>query len=130
MTNIIATLNTGGDGLWSDKVSAVRIIRLEIEPEWNELRVYFHPDDWDVYEDGLIYTDHKFVLELQTFLRYLGLNGHVYYSEQGMQSDRYVSLDTSDKFVAKFLAKFNDVSVDIPPSFHAKDIETYPDNGF
>jgi hypothetical protein len=53
---------------------------------------------------GLIYTDKLFKAELRAYLQTLGFTAEeandVEYSEQGMQSDNYVSCDVGAKFIA------------------------------
>lgn len=108
--------NTAGNGLWSDVVRAVRIVDIELgmgiqwedeEDICGELRVYFDTKTWDTDKDGLIYTDRQFERELQEFLTAHGLPGDdVWYSEQGMQGDDYVSLDAGTKFYEAWIAKF------------------------
>jgi len=107
--DFLATLNTAGDGLWSDTAKAVDIHTLGLTvfedegDKWGELRVYFDTDTWDIDEDGLIYTDDAFLSELQNVLLRAGFNTDVDYSEQGMQGDDYVSLDVGAKFIDSFV---------------------------
>jgi hypothetical protein len=117
--NII--LNTDGKGLWSSKSKSVQITNLSlsistIEDDDNrklfgELCVYFDLASWDTDQDGLIYTDAKFINELNNFLKSQGFTEEVYYSEQGMQGDDYVSLDADNKFCEEWLAKFPDTEI-------------------
>ena len=112
------TLNTAGNGLWSNESQAVSIVNIELgtatlwegdppDELFGELRVYFNPETWDVRELGLIYTDKRFLAELRAFLNSHGLPGaDVCYSEQGMQGDDYVSLDAGGKFYAAWMEKF------------------------
>jgi hypothetical protein len=111
-------LHTDGlRGLWSNVAKAVTItdIQLGMGTQWDgeeeifgELCVYFDTKTWNIYEDGLIYTDGGFLKELREFLDQHGLPGDdVDYSEQGMQDDDYVSLDAGDKFYRAWMAKFN-----------------------
>ena len=107
----LATLHTDGLGLWTRQVKDVRIVRLEVpyitESEvFGELRVYFNTSDWDVNKDGLIYTDKKFITELQSYLGSVGLTTFVDYSEQGMQGNDYVSCDVGPSFLAAYKEKF------------------------
>lgn len=103
-------LNTGGDGLWSECAKAVDTVYMKTlvyceEFSFGELRVYFDPHSWKVHKHGLIYTDTRFLQELRAKLSALGLAGHdVYYSEQGMQGDAYVSLDVNQEFIASWVA--------------------------
>jgi len=98
-------LNTSGDGLWSDHARAVTVTGMDVpyvndEHTFGELRVYFDTDSWDVYEHGLIYTDTGFEAELIQLLTAQGFDASdVSYSEQGMQGDRYVSLDVGETFI-------------------------------
>jgi hypothetical protein len=109
---IEVTLNTCGDGYWSNAQRAVRITDMGLgyvadDLDFGELRVYFDTASWDVQEDGLIYTDSLFKGELREFLTAHGLEGKdVSYSEQGMQGDNYVSLDVGGKFLKSWAAKF------------------------
>ena len=106
------TLNTNGQGYWSNVAKAVRIVDMRVtyindEKDFGELRVYFNTQDWDVNVDGLIYTDKQFRNELQAFLDAQNLPGKdVCYSEQGMQGDDYVSLDI---VTAKFLTAWESI---------------------
>ena len=104
-------LNTSGTGYWSTAQKAVEITDMRLgyvaeDKEFGELRVYFNTDTWDVETDGLIYTDKKFYVELQEFIKQHGLVVDLSYSEQGMQGDNYVSLDVGADFIASWEAKF------------------------
>lgn len=111
-------LNTDGNGLWSDVRRAVRVVNIElgtgrvrrweaVDCIFGELRVYFDCRTWNTDRDGLIYTDERFLRELQAFLKVHGLPGQdVYYSEQGMQGDDYVSLDAGTEFYKAWMKKF------------------------
>ena len=103
--------NTSGDGYWSDVAKAVRITDMRLgyvaeDKEFGELCVYFNTEDWNVEEDGLIYTDSGFYADLQKFITEQGLVVDLCYSEQGMQGDDYVSLDVGAEFIASWEAKF------------------------
>lgn len=106
------TLNTNGQGFWSQEARAVKVTGLSVpyvndERDFGELRVYFDTNTWDVNTDGLIYTDRQFELELREFLNSQGLVGEdVGYSEQGMQGDDYVSCDVGAAFLQSWVAKF------------------------
>jgi hypothetical protein len=109
-----AQINTGGDGLWSRSQAEVKIERLVLgyvndKAEFGELRVYFNTRTWDVSEQGLIYSDMQFVRELREHLVSLGFTNLavnlVYYSEQGMQGEDYVSLDCGGQFLREFSDK-------------------------
>lgn len=103
------TLNTNGQGLWSDVAKEVKVTELECDwseddvGTWGELRVHFDTKSWDVNDDGLIYTDKEFLDELRGYLELNGLDdSDVHYSEQGMQGDDYVSLDVGSKFITSW----------------------------
>ena len=110
------TFNTDGSGYWSSEERAVTITNIDLDSgtQWEgedeifgELRVYFNTDTWDVREHGLIYTDKLFLAELRAFLNAHGLPGDdVWYSEQGMQGDDYVSLDAGTEFYRAWMEKF------------------------
>lgn len=113
MTKVV--FHTAGNGLWSDVERSVRIVDIELgtgcedgNKIWGELRVYFDLRTWDTFKHGLIYTDRQFMRELQAFLDSHGLPGKdVYYSEQGMQGDDYVSCDAGTEFYTAWMKKFN-----------------------
>ena len=103
----LTTLHTAGDGYWSEKSRAVRIVKLKLgyvsdDEDFGELRVYFDKNDWDVDNDGLIYTDSLFAKELREWLTSIGYEANrntLSYSEAGMQGDNYVSLDVEGEFI-------------------------------
>ena len=98
-------LNTDGKGYWSNREAAVHITELKLvgvnrTRDFGELRVYFNVDTWNVNTDGLIYTDKKFKDELCAWATSLGYAGRdISYSEQGMQSENYVSCDVGEAFI-------------------------------
>jgi hypothetical protein len=106
---IYTTLHTNGRGYWSRTARAVDVTKLDLqyinnERDFGELCVYFTADTWDVNTMGLIYTDKQFMQELRVYLQTIGFSeaeaNDVSYSEQGMQSDNYVSCDVGAKFIA------------------------------
>ena len=106
---IFTTLNTNGLGYWSNKRKAVDVTKLDLqycnpEKDFGELCVYFTQASWDTAVDGLIYTDKLFRTELRAYLLSLGFTeaevNDVNYSEQGMQTEEYVSCDVGAKFIA------------------------------
>ena len=107
--NVFTTLHTNGYGYWSNKRKAVDITKLDLqyctaEKDFGELCVYFTKASWDTAVDGLIYTDKLFRTELRAYLQTLGFTeaevNDVNYSEQGMQTDNYVSCDVGAVFIA------------------------------
>ena len=109
MYKVNATLNTNGNGYWSNKRKAVEITGLQLsytndELDFGELRVFFNTNTWDTHKDGLIYTDKQFMRELKELLTVQGFDASdVSYSEQGMQGDTYVSCDVGECFINTFM---------------------------
>ena len=109
MYKVNATLNTNGNGYWSNKAKAVEITGLQLsytndELDFGELRVFFNTNTWDTHKDGLIYTDKQFMRELCELLTAKGFDASdVSYSEQGMQGDAYVSCDVGQCFINTFM---------------------------
>ena len=108
------TLHTNGTGYWSTTAKAVDVEALDLQyitndKDFGELCIHFATDElgancWDTATDGLIYTDKLFMAELRTYLQTVGFTleeaNDVSYSEQGMQSDNYVSCDVGAVFIA------------------------------
>jgi len=116
---VFTTLHTDGGGYWSRTAKSVDITKLDLqyctaERDFGELCVYFTGDTWDCAKMGLIYTDRQFMRELQAYLQTLGFSEaeakDVSYSEQGMQTGRYVSCDVGSTFIAG-LARLDPVHV-------------------
>ena len=109
MYKLTATLNTNGNGYWSNKAKAVEITGLQLnyvndEGLFGELCVHFNTATWDTATDGLIYTDKQFMRELKELLTVQGYDASdVSYSEQGMQGDTYVSCDVGECFINSFM---------------------------
>jgi hypothetical protein len=106
--NVFTTLHTNGMGFWSRTATAVDITKLDLqyinnEKDFGELCIHFNTNDWDTATDGLIYTDKLFMQELRAYLQTLGFTlaeaDDVSYSEQGMQTDNYVSCDVGAVFI-------------------------------
>ena len=106
---VFTTLHTNGNGYWSNKAKAVDVTKLDLqycnpEKDFGELCVYFTDASWNTATDGLIYTDKLFRTELRTYLLSLGFTeaevNDISYSEQGMQTEEYVSFDVGAKFIA------------------------------
>ena len=108
------TLNTNGMGYWSTTAKAVDVEALDLQyitndKDFGELCIHFATDDmtancWDTETMGLIYTDELFMQELRAYLQTVGFTeaeaNDVSYSEQGMQTDNYVSCDVGAVFIA------------------------------
>ena len=107
-----AFVNTSGDGYWSNKRATVLVeyISLDVQDSdtFGELCVKFNTHDWNVKEDGLIYTDKLFMKELRSVLMQNGFSKaaveDISYSEQGMQGYNFVSCDVGSEFIAAFKA--------------------------
>jgi len=106
---IFTTLHTNGNGYWSSKATAIDIESLRLqycnpERDFGELCVHFTSASWDVNVDGLVYTDKQFMTELRAYLQTIGFTeaeaNDVSYSEQGMQTDEYVSCDVGAVFLS------------------------------
>ncbi len=107
---------TSGDGLWSAKAKQVTVTAATLIadmyvkegfPQYGELRVYFD-HSWNVYQDGLIYTDSAFLTSLRQHLINIGFTKQaaedVDYSEQGMQGNNFVSLDADSIFTKQVVS--------------------------
>ena len=99
---------TNGRGLWSSTaklvtVNRVRLAYLDDDGEFGELRAYFDPKEWNVDNDGLIYTDQAWMSNFREWMNTLGFSDaaldDIDYSEQGMQGDNYVSMDVGSDFI-------------------------------
>lgn len=108
MKNLNLNFRTDGSGYWSKASKLVLATCMELayvneDKDFGELRVYFNTGDWNVNEDGLIYTDNQWLDQFKNALYRLGYNdSDVYYSEQGMQGDNFVSLDVGEKFISSW----------------------------
>jgi hypothetical protein len=103
---------TAGDGYWSQHIASVSHHKLvanigALETLYGELRVYLKTKNWNIKKYGLIYTDQQWEQDLRLALTKLGFSKQavktISYSEQGMQSHNYVSLDMDEQAVVEFL---------------------------
>ena len=107
---LYAFVNTSGDGYWSNKRATVLVEYISLlcddDSDFGELCVKFNTHDWNVKQDGLIYTDTLFMKELRAVLVQNGFSvaaaNDVDYSEQGMQGYNFVSCDVGAEFIAAF----------------------------
>lgn len=100
---------TSGRGYWSKAIKTVRINRVELayvsdDGEFGELRAYFNPREWNVDQNGLIYSDmgwkHTFLTCMENEFEFSpDAILDVSYSEQGMQGLNYVSMDVGEQFI-------------------------------
>lgn len=112
---ISAVCNTSGTGLWSRKAASVMVESMFLgyinqETNYGELGVEFNLDTWDVCSDGLIYTDPQWLYDFRAMLLTMGFTEEeakqVGYSEQGMQTGTYVSMDIGEKFLKKYIKMY------------------------
>jgi len=100
--NDLPIFTFGGASLWSNETELreIRTEKIEIEivndptyGSWAFLSVYFNKQDWDVKEDGLIYTDSHFEEQVIEYMKNkFGVDG-LGMSEQGMQGNDFVHFD-------------------------------------
>ncbi len=115
-------INTSGRGIWSNQSKPVTLTNIALGyiddefgsgyknqiPNYAELKVFFDTKTWNTEEDGLIYTDKKFMNELRDFFDKHNLPGKdVSYTEQGMQGDDYVSCSVGKDFLKAWGEKFD-----------------------
>lgn len=104
-SNITAT--TSGRGLWTGERKTVTISNIKFLPViYDEsgpstgamyVEAQFDKSDWNIDEDGLIYTDQKWLREFREgfyaqFPELREIDGRIDYTEQGMQGEDHVSL--------------------------------------
>ena len=112
-TPVSINAHTSGTGLWSKRKALVTITKLSVnhyeDDEFGELRAWFDVNKWFIGTDGLIYTDPLWIEEFKEGLLKLGLSktavDQVDYSEQGMQGQRFVSMDVGRDFIIEWYTK-------------------------
>lgn len=102
---------TDGRGYWSKTIKTVPINRVALayideDHTYGELRAYFDHEEWNINEDGLIYTDmmwkHSFLTCMENVMGFSpDAILDVSYSEMGMQGDNYVSMDVGGQFITE-----------------------------
>lgn len=104
-------LKTNGNGLWSTREAEVTCTDFDLEindgASYGEFKVFFDTKTWDITNDGLIYTDPGFDVNLRKVLHQnmnLSIKAlkDLSYSEQGMQGDDYVSFDAGPHFIKEW----------------------------
>jgi len=104
--NFVTHIN--GRGLWSAtekfvSINRVRLAYLDDELDFGELRAYFDRAEWDIDNDGLIYTDPAWMQSFRNCMATLGFSDaalqDISYSEAGMQGTNYVSMDVGGAFI-------------------------------
>lgn len=77
---------------------------LDENQSWAHLKVYF--TNWNVREEGLIYTDPGFIRSFRRILMTMGFSHRalrgIDYTEQGMQGRNYVSMQVNTTFVKEW----------------------------
>jgi len=104
---------TNGSGLWSNTAKdSIRVIALDLGIHSNTfggLDIFFHPEDWNTQEEGLIYTDDLWLSTLREGLQGLGFTKNatndIHYSEQGMQASNAVNCDVGRVFIQEWREK-------------------------
>ena len=100
--------HTDGKGLWTQFEKAITVLRVELaytneDGDFGELRAYFDTKSWDIYAQGVIYTDPRWIDEFRGLMRSLGFTRQacedITYSEQGMQGYNFVSMDVGEDFM-------------------------------
>jgi len=106
---------TNGTGYWSGAekfvtINRIRLAYLDEEDGFGELRAYFDSADWDVPTEGLIYTDKGWMKSFKACMATLGFSDRALddldYSEQGMQTREYVSMDVGGDFTRECEAMY------------------------
>jgi hypothetical protein len=100
---------TNGKGLWSTSKVDVLVTELSVNKyndKFGELKAFYNPQNWDIQNQGLIYTDPNWLKELKEHLKTKGFTdsevNDISYSEQGMQGDDFVSMDIGGDFLNKW----------------------------
>lgn len=126
------TIATGGNGLWSSRVADVRITSIKVDDDDEDdpgsyctVNVYFDRRTWNdstnprrgglinrsVGGDGLIYTDETWLANLKAWLVAQGMTRaevkDLDYTEQGMQEEGMVSMESGGKFLKGFARTFS-----------------------
>ncbi|MDY0215251.1 MAG: hypothetical protein RBS24_07060 [Bacilli bacterium] len=99
--NVNWAIQTGGDGLWSSRSTIVEVTQISINWVGDgvvEVNLTFDPNTWNTERDGLIYTDQCFLIGAHEKIAKLlpGVSFALDYTEEGMQGDDYVSLESHD----------------------------------
>ena len=100
---------TNGRGYWTSKKKTIKINKVFIhtfdgaDQDFGELRAYFDAKEWDVDNDGLVYSDPGWLASFKSCMATLGFSNmalnDIGYTEQGMQGETYVSLDVGGRFL-------------------------------
>ena len=125
MVEFDVSVATDGSGFWSKTVATTKLHSLMLTGVgyykgcklFGELRARFNPASWDINNNGLVYTDEKWIRQFRRRLRKAGFSKKgvkdVTYSEPGMQGNNYVSLDVGEMFINEWLVVNNLTLTDI-----------------
>jgi hypothetical protein len=111
MLKVDFVCETDGKGLWNKEKKLVRVRQLDIkyrdyDAAFGELTAVFDKRYWNTQKHGLIYTDCFWINEFREQLVKLGFTKKaardVDYSEQGMQSDYFVSMHVGQIFLSEW----------------------------
>ena len=99
--NVQWAIQTGGDGLWSTRSTIVEVTSITIKWVGDnvvEVNLTFDPNTWNTERDGLVYTDNLFLIGVHEKMAKLlpGVSFALDYTEEGMQGEDYVSLESHD----------------------------------
>lgn len=99
---------TYGNGFWSDVEKKVKVTKIAPDTVWPgyiTFKAFFNKSDWNTNKHGLIYTDSNWIRDFRKNLIKLGISpkiaNSIDYTEQGMQGDNYVSVETDNNKFAK-----------------------------
>ena len=100
--------HTDGKGFWTTFAKPVVVLEVYLrdvneEGDFAELCARFDTKTWSCDENGLIYTDPRWIDEFRGLMRSLGFSRRacddISYSEQGMQGYNFVSMDVGENFL-------------------------------
>jgi hypothetical protein len=114
-------VTSDGEGHWTIKQKSVPLrIEVSIDPMEIErgpngtilyayctFRGYFQSKHWNVYEDGLLYTDKQVQAQVNAWLANMNYGGKVYWSEQGRQDVEYVDFDMDYRLLPQIFPELN-----------------------
>lgn len=104
--------HTDGKGYWTTVEKPVTVLEVYLrnvayindeDNSYGELCARFDTKTWNCDENGLIYTDPRWIDEFRGLMRSLGFSrkacDDITYSEQGMQGYNFVSMDVGEDFM-------------------------------
>jgi hypothetical protein len=106
--NVNWQTHTDGKGYWTTFALPVTVLEVYLrnvneEGDFAELCARFDTSTWNCDQNGLIYTDPRWIDEFRGLMRSLGFSRRacddITYSEQGMQGYNFVSMDVGEDFL-------------------------------